>query len=752
MDGLVGMAASLLSFAHTVFGPGIWPGEWIWATIAAGFFLAVFPMLASLLVALIRKGTGNAYNATTVTIFAIIGLTFALIIPWVLTIGMSQVYSSVFGGGPSFGLSGAEVTSLQKSDNLLIGPQVAFLGGGPTVYDVLTRPSGGPLYAVDIARLVALPGAAALFVILQARTAMRRGPKWPGRLIWLPFVAFLLFSVGVEANTAFLLWIGLLLGSVLAMIPVLVIGPPTWTAINRSVQEEQQPPPPPQQPLAQHQQQPPPSKQQIPPYRPEPSPPPFRGEPPLLSGQQNSELLAGRQRPAKLADTPGPLPFPLAGGAPPPVKPPMTRQVTGNSMWTRSGGRFQKIKALGHGGFGTVWLAMDTQLDRTVAVKMAHAPDAETEQRMLREARALAAVRHPNCVRVYDIVEDEDGLGIVMEYIEGMALADAVHENGPLDDIAAARLWVTMAGALSAAHAKGVLHRDIKPSNIMIDPSGMPHLIDFGIARAKGDSTLTKTGMMVGTPDFLAPETAAGAPATPASDAWQLAATVSYALTGEPPRGVRENPMAALMAAAKAERISHLPTKSVHYRLISAALGADLAGRPTLDTVIRQTGGWLSKGGHQEDGPITKVVKREDIQALDRTKVVSDPVRMNKPVPDPNRPQTGRPDLDRTQISHQDPERTQVARPDQSRQDPERTQLSRPPGQDPERTQLSRPDQLRQDSGRPDQVQAGRPGQDPERTQFSRPDQLRQDSGRPDQVQAGRPGQDPERTQFSRPD
>ncbi|GAB3870847.1 hypothetical protein GCM10029964_006100 [Kibdelosporangium lantanae] len=169
-------------------------------------------------------------------------------------------------------------------------------------------------------------------------------------------------------------------------------------------------------------------------------------------------------------------------------------------MWTHAGGRFQKIRALGHGGFGTVYLAMDTQLDRTVAVKMAHAPDAEAEQRMLREARALAAVRHPNCVRVYDIVEDEDGLGIVMEFIEGEALADAVSEHGPLDDIAAARLWVTMAGALSAAHAKGVLHRDIKPSNIMIDPSGMPHLIDFGIARAKGDSTLTKTGMMVGTP------------------------------------------------------------------------------------------------------------------------------------------------------------------------------------------------------------------------------------------------------------
>ncbi|MFD1046362.1 hypothetical protein ACFQ1S_12755 [Kibdelosporangium lantanae] len=92
MDGL---AANLLSFAHTVFGPGIWPGDWIWATIAAGFFLAFFPILASCLVALVRKGTGNAYNATTITVFAIIGLAFALVIPWVLANGISQIYGAV---------------------------------------------------------------------------------------------------------------------------------------------------------------------------------------------------------------------------------------------------------------------------------------------------------------------------------------------------------------------------------------------------------------------------------------------------------------------------------------------------------------------------------------------------------------------------------------------------------------------------------------------------------------------------------
>ncbi|MBE1467664.1 serine/threonine-protein kinase [Kibdelosporangium phytohabitans] len=675
------MAADLLSFAHTVFGPGFWPGDWVWATMAAGFLIMIFPVLASFSVALIRKGTGNAYNPVTLSVFGVIGVVLALVVPWLMANGISTIFNNAALGGSTYGITFQKTFSTENAT--VIGTQAEYLGKGPTVYELLAGGSGVDV-ALNIAKLVVLPALSAFFVILQARAAFRRGPTWPGRMIWLSFVAFLLFSVGLQGNVAFLLWIGMLPAAVLGLIPILVIGAPSWATINRSVQEKDNQPPPqqhPQQQMSAHnqqqqlpprpptQQQPPvqqPSQQKPPPYVPEPVPPPYRPDGPLSGQAPGHELLSGSPQPGKLADTPGPMPFPLGGpvpvggaGAPKPPTRAMASGGGGNSMWTRSGGRFKKIKALGHGGFGTVWLAMDTQLDRTVAVKIAHAPDAETEERMLREARALAAVRHPNCVRVYDIVEDEDGLGIVMEYIEGNALADAVHDNGKLDDLAAARLWVTMAGALSAAHAKGVLHRDIKPSNIMIDPSGMPHLIDFGIARSKGDSTLTKTGMMVGTPDFLAPETAAGSPATPASDAWQLAATVSYALTGEPPRGTRDNPMAALMAAARAERVTHLPNSSVHMRLLAAALGPDPAGRPTLDTVIRQTGGWLSKGGHAEDGPVTKVVKREDIAALDRTKVTAPPAERTK-ITDP----------ERTKFT--DPERTKFA-------DPERTQSTNPP-------------------------------------------------------------------------
>lgn len=310
------------------------------------------------------------------------------------------------------------------------------------------------------------------------------------------------------------------------------------------------------------------------------------------------EPAPDRQALAALAADPGPLPF--ASEKP-------------TSIIRPAGSRFQKLRQLGTGGFGTVWLAKDTQLNRTVAIKMAHAPDAETEERMLREARALAAVHHPNCVRVYDIVSEGDGLGLIMEYIEGEQLAEVVHGQSPLSDLQAARLWLTMAGALSAAHEKNVLHRDVKPANVIIDPSGMPHLIDFGIARSKGDQTLTAAGMMVGTPDFLAPETATGASATPASDAWQLAATVSFALAGHPPRGVRENAMAALMAAAKAEPLSQLPQRSTHLRLLAASLDKDPARRPTLAAVQREMTAWIARAGQEAAGPVTQIVSRAHI-------------------------------------------------------------------------------------------------------------------------------------------
>jgi eukaryotic-like serine/threonine-protein kinase len=584
VDALVQVAGSLLSLAHRIFGPGICPGDWVWATATAGALIALFPVFGSLFVALARKGTGNQYNTVTVTLFGIVGILMAFLMPWFLAIGSSEVFRGAFHGDTTVGLTAGDLRSL-GDHYCWVGDQRTYLGGRATVFEVLFHPfEGNAKLILHVAALVVVPGLCLLFVWLQARAALRRGPKWPARLFWIPFLVMIVLTAPMAARVAIFLWLGFLPASVLGMLPILVVGPPSWSVIERS------------------------NRRAVPPVMPHPPPPApaYRPPPPVVRTPQLPPLRPPQREPepdraalAKLAADPGPLPFTPRGISPT------------TAILNQAGGRFRKIRPLGHGGFGTVWLAMDTQLDRTVAVKIAHAPDAETEERMLREARALAAVHHPNCVRVYDIVSDVDGLGLVMEYIEGQQLADLVQDTGALDDVAAARLWMTMAAALTTAHTKGVLHRDVKPANVIVDPDGNPHLIDFGIARSRGDSTLTATGMMVGTPDFLAPETAAGAAATPASDAWQLAATVSFALSGAPPRGVRENAMVALMAAAKGEPLVELPRRTAHRPLLVASLDTEPSRRPTLAAVAREMRAWLGRAGHTEDGPVTKFVDRE---------------------------------------------------------------------------------------------------------------------------------------------
>jgi serine/threonine protein kinase len=274
--------------------------------------------------------------------------------------------------------------------------------------------------------------------------------------------------------------------------------------------------------------------------------------------------------------------------------------------------RFRLIRRLGSGGFGRVWLAHDARLGHPVALKAAHVPDAETEQRIQREARALAAVRHRNCIRIHDLVPASsdpglnvlDGMVIVMEYVDGQSLGELVRSRGALDDVSAARIWAGVAGALDAAHARGVMHRDVKPGNIVVDKGGLAHLIDFGIARRTGDATMTIAGFVLGTPDFLAPEVARGERATPASDCWQLAATVSYALTGQPPRGGHADAISGLRAAATGAALSHLPQRSAHLALLRASLDTDPARRPPLQAAQRALEDWLQRTGARRDGPV----------------------------------------------------------------------------------------------------------------------------------------------------
>lgn len=552
------IAGALLAFAHEVFGPGFWPGDWVWAATTAGALLGLFPVVGAMLVALIRKGTGNRYDGVMMAVIGVIGVLTVLVLPALFANGISEIYRSVAAGLPTE--LGASELATMGDDYPLIGHQAEYLGGGANVYETLFYPSGDSVrYGYYLGVLVALPLLVLLFVKLQVRIALRRGPKWPGRFFWVSYVLCFFATVPVEANTAAHLWMGFLLVSVLGLIPVALLGPPSWSRISNSAADRS-------------------------PRREQPPEPP----PPVERPRDDYPATAVASR----TEPPGGL---AAAAVPTPAKSP------GSS-------RYRRTRQLGSGGFGTVWEAVDTQLDRTVAMKIAHVPDKDTEQRMEREARALAALNHPNCVQVYDLAEEPDGLALVMEYLQGEPLAGVVDTNGPLTDVPAGRLWATLASALSAAHDKDVLHRDVKPSNVILDPSGLPHLIDFGIARAKGDATLTATGMMIGTPDYVAPEVAEGAPASPASDAWQLAATVSFALAGHPPRGTRETPMAALMAAARAEPLAYLPRHSVHAKLLTAALDPQPRNRPTLRAVYREVEGWLGRSGESVDGPVTRVI------------------------------------------------------------------------------------------------------------------------------------------------
>jgi eukaryotic-like serine/threonine-protein kinase len=204
----------------------------------------------------------------------------------------------------------------------------------------------------------------------------------------------------------------------------------------------------------------------------------------------------------------------------------------------RTLGRYRLEASLGRGGMAEVFRAVDTQLGRTVAVKViqpAFAAQEEFRERFLREARLVAALHHPNVLALFDF-GDEDGLPyLVMPYVEGGTLSDRM-AGRPLPQAAVAR-WVRHLGAaLDAAHEAGVLHRDVKPGNVLLDRGERALLADFGIASAADSSTrLTATGMVVGTPGYMAPELVQGLAASPASDRYALAVLAYEMLSGSPP-------------------------------------------------------------------------------------------------------------------------------------------------------------------------------------------------------------------------
>ena len=199
-------------------------------------------------------------------------------------------------------------------------------------------------------------------------------------------------------------------------------------------------------------------------------------------------------------------------------------------------GRFVIEDELGEGGFGVVYKATDPVLDRTVALKVAkpemvNSPD--KVERFLREAKTAANLRHPNIVPVFDSGQDVGRYFIASAYIAGQTLESLVETaHGPVDLRRAAEVIRKVAEALAYAHGKGVVHRDVKPANTMVDATGEPMVMDFGIAAREGDAKLTSDGGGIGTPAFMAPEQATGA-GIAASDQYSLGCTLFQLITGE---------------------------------------------------------------------------------------------------------------------------------------------------------------------------------------------------------------------------
>ncbi|MBJ7359938.1 serine/threonine-protein kinase, partial [Nocardioides sp.] len=214
-------------------------------------------------------------------------------------------------------------------------------------------------------------------------------------------------------------------------------------------------------------------------------------------------------------------------------------------------GRYTLDREIGRGGMGAVWSGTDLTLGRTVALKrIGTAPGGGTPdvKRAEREARLAARLNHPHVVAVFDLVDEPESgdQWMVMEHVEGTNLSEIVRANGALPPDQVAPILTQVADALAAAHTAGIVHRDVKPSNILVGPDGNVKLTDFGIARTEADAALTQTGLVTGSPAYLAPEVASGQIATEASDVWSLGATLCHALVGKPPYEVGDNVMGAL--------------------------------------------------------------------------------------------------------------------------------------------------------------------------------------------------------------
>ncbi|MFJ9620511.1 protein kinase [Streptomyces sp. NPDC101181] len=273
-------------------------------------------------------------------------------------------------------------------------------------------------------------------------------------------------------------------------------------------------------------------------------------------------------------------------------------------------GRFTLVERLGSGGMGMVWRARDMALHRDVALKEVRPPDPALAEydpegarnlraRVLREARALARLDHPNVVTVHHIVDPgEEGYPwIVMELVAGCSLQDRL-AAGPMAPAEAAGLGRGILSALRAAHASGIHHRDVKPANVLLRTDGRPVLTDFGIAAIRESTSLTATGALIGSPDYIAPERIRGTEGDPSSDLWSLGMMLYVAVEGRHP--LRRATTLATLAAVLDEEIPPPARAGALTPVLTALLTRDIPARPdagTLDALLAEAA--------RTDGPRT---------------------------------------------------------------------------------------------------------------------------------------------------
>ncbi|MEA5363706.1 serine/threonine-protein kinase [Amycolatopsis sp., V23-08] len=289
-------------------------------------------------------------------------------------------------------------------------------------------------------------------------------------------------------------------------------------------------------------------------------------------------------------------------------------------------GRYALLGELGRGGMGVVWRAHDQVIGRQVAVKELRLPDAESaavfSERALREVRTGGRLNDPAVVTVYDVVTDGGTTFIVMELVEAPSLAELVRQRGPMHSAQAAQLGERVLAALQAAHAAGIVHRDVKPANILVAPDGRVKLTDFGIAHAIDDPRLTTSGMIVGSPAFMAPERVEGREAMPESDLWSLGATLFYAVEGTMPfeRSTTAATLHAIMTEIPYLTRGHGPIAAVILGLLVAKPEARLTAAQAQNLLTTAQGVRPTPpGGTALTPPLTRVTPqppKKNLRAL----------------------------------------------------------------------------------------------------------------------------------------